>query len=44
MIGAVDPRVPVHMERWGDDQNPALVSEAPSYRIEQVRWPVLEGV
>jgi hypothetical protein len=43
-IGVVDPRVPVLVERFGDDDNPALVAETGSYRIYQVRWPVLEGV
>ena len=43
-IGVVDPRLPVKMERFGDDDNPALVAETESYRVYQVRWPVLEGV
>ena len=43
-IGVVDPRLPVVMERFGDDDNPALVAECDGYRIYQVRWPVLEGV
>jgi dienelactone hydrolase len=43
-IGAVDPRVPVRMERFGDDDHPALVAETSRYRIFQVRWPVLDGV
>jgi dienelactone hydrolase len=44
IIGAVDPRVPARMERFGDDSNPALVAETAAYRIYQVRWPVLEAV
>ncbi len=44
MIGVVDPRVPVVMERFGDDDNPALVAETDNYRVWQVRWTVLEGV
>ena len=44
IIGVVDPRVPVTIERFGDDDNPALVAETRAYRIYQVRWPVLEGV
>src|SRR2546428_14166775 len=32
------------MERWGDEDNPALVAETGAYRVYQVRWPVLEGV
>ena len=43
-IGVVDPRVPVAIERFGDDDNPALVADTPAYRIYQVRWRVLEGV
>ncbi len=44
IIGVVDPRVPVTMERFGDDDAPALVAEGDSFRAYQVRWPVLEGV
>lgn len=44
IIGAVDTRLPVRMERFGDDTNPALVAEAAKYRVFQVRWPVLDGV
>lgn len=43
-IGVVGRRLPVVMERFGDDENPALVAECAGYRIHQVRWPVLEGV
>jgi hypothetical protein len=43
-IGAVEPCVPMRMERFGDDDNPALVAETSRYRIYQVRWPVLDGV
>ena len=43
-IGVVDPRLPVVMERFGDDDNPSLVARTEGYRIHQVRWPVLEGV
>lgn len=43
-IGLVDPRVPPAMERFGTQDNPALVAESEKYRIYQVRWPVLEGV
>ena len=43
-IGVVDPRVPVAIERFGNDDNPALVAETSAYRIYQVRWPVLENV
>jgi dienelactone hydrolase len=44
IIGAVDTRLPVRMERFGDDANPALVAEAAKYRVFQVRWSVLDGV
>jgi len=44
IIGAVDARVPVIVESFGNDENPALVAEAKNYVIEQVRWPVLDGV
>jgi len=44
IIGAVDPRLPPRMERYGDDVNPALVAETPLYGVYQVRWPVLERV
>ncbi len=44
IIGVVDPRVAVTMERFGDDDNPALVATTNSYRVYQVRWPVLENV
>ncbi len=43
-IGVVDSRLPVRMERFGDDDHPALVAETGRYRIYQVRWPVLDGV
>jgi len=44
IIGAVDPRLPPGVERFGDDDNPALVAETSRYRVYQVRWPVLDGV
>ena len=43
ILGIVDPRVPVRMERFGDDQSPALVARTERYSVYQVRWPVLEG-
>ena len=43
-IGVVDPRVPVSIERYGNDDDPALVAETRAYRIYQVRWGVLDGV
>src|SRR5262245_21121626 len=44
IVGAVDVRLPLGMERYGDDENPGLVEETGKYRVFQVRWPVLEGV
>jgi dienelactone hydrolase len=44
IIGAVDARLPVRMEQFGDDANPACVAETSLYRVFQVRWPVLDGV
>ena len=44
IIGAVDARVSPAIERFGDDENPALVGETARYRVYQVRWAVLEGV
>jgi dienelactone hydrolase len=43
-IGLVDARLPVRMERFGDDDNPALVAQTERYRVYQIRWPVLDGV
>ncbi|MDD4869187.1 MAG: dienelactone hydrolase family protein [Kiritimatiellae bacterium] len=43
-IGVVEQRLPVVMERYGDDSNPALVAETDRYQVYQVRWPVLNGV
>lgn len=44
IIGVVEPRAAPAMERFGDDDNPALVADGGSWRAFQVRWPVLEGV
>jgi dienelactone hydrolase len=44
IIGAVDERLPAILERFGDDDNPALVAEAAQYKIYQVRWPAVDGV
>lgn len=44
VIGVVDPRLPVRMERFGDEDSPALITEMNRYRIYQIRWPVLDGV
>jgi len=44
ITGVVDPRIPVRMERFGDDDNPALVARTERFCVYQVRWPVLVGV
>ncbi len=44
ILGVVDERLPVVMERFGSDGRPALAAETPRYRVYQVRWPVLKGV
>src|SRR5436309_11941863 len=44
IIGALDPRLAVRMERFGDDAHPALVAETSRYRVYQVRWAVLDGL
>ena len=44
IIGVADPRLPVAMERFGDEDNPSLVADAGSFHVYQVRWPVLNGV
>jgi hypothetical protein len=47
MIGAIDPRVSEknpQMERFGDDDAPALIAETELYHVYQVRWPVLADV
>jgi dienelactone hydrolase len=44
IIGVVDPLLPVTLERFGDEDNPALVAQTAKFRVFQVRWPVLTGV
>ncbi len=44
ILGVVDARQPVRMERFGDDGDSPLVAETDRYRVYQVRWPVLEDV
>lgn len=43
IIGLADERLPPDMERYGNDDNPALVAESEAVRVYQVRWPVLEN-
>lgn len=44
LIGLVDQRVPVRLERFSEDDQPALVAERPNGRVYRVRWTVLDGV
>ena len=47
LIGIADARLPVTMERFGDEERPALVAEVAGstpWSAFQVRWPVLSGV
>jgi dienelactone hydrolase len=43
-IGVVDARLPASMERFGENDDSAVVADTTAYRIYQVRWPVLNGV
>jgi dienelactone hydrolase len=44
IIGVVDERETVRMERFGDDDDSPLIAQMDTYRVHQVRWPVLEHV
>ncbi|MDB6074730.1 MAG: putative dienelactone hydrolase [Verrucomicrobiaceae bacterium] len=44
LLGLVDKRLPVVMERFGDDASPALVAKGDAFDVFQVRWPVTPGV
>lgn len=44
IVGVVDERLPVEMQRFGTEQRPPLVARTESYAVWQVRWPVLEHV
>ena len=44
ILGLVDQRVPVYMERFGRRGDSPVIAETDRYIIEQVRWPALEGV
>jgi cephalosporin-C deacetylase-like acetyl esterase len=44
VIGLVDQRVPVHLERIAEDDQSAMVLERPNGRVFRVRWTVLDGV
>jgi len=43
-IGMAEPAGRGEMERFGDEERPALVAETSRYRVWQVRWRALEGV
>jgi dienelactone hydrolase len=43
-IGLAEPAGRGELERFGDEQSPALVAETSHYRVWQVRWRALEGV
>lgn len=42
IIGVVEQRISPRMERFGDDLNPSVIADMDTYRISQVRWPVLD--
>lgn len=48
IIGVVDERRPAAIEHFGTingrDDDPSLVADGGTFRVHQVRWPVLEGV
>ena len=44
IVGAAGERPTVRMERFGDDEAPALVAETAEFRVFQVRWPAVESV
>ena len=44
LVGVVDERVPMRMEKYGDETCPALLAETDLYRIFRVRWPVLANI
>ena len=44
ILGVVEDRLPVRMEQFGDEENPAVIAETDAYQVFQVRWPVFENV
>ncbi len=45
IIGVIDERLPVtRLEFTSATGQPALIAEAPEYKVYTVRWPVLRGV
>ncbi|MFT5188372.1 MAG: dienelactone hydrolase [Verrucomicrobiales bacterium] len=43
ITGVVDDRLRPRMERFGDDDGPALLADMPNYQVFRVRWAVLDG-
>ena len=43
-VGLEDKNPPISMQRFSDNNDPALIAETKDYRIYQVRWPVLNRV
>jgi dienelactone hydrolase len=43
-VGMMDTHPPVMMQKFSDNDEPDLIAETNSYRIYQVRWPVLNRV
>jgi dienelactone hydrolase len=44
IIGAVDERLPPHIEYFGNTFERVIAYEGDGFRVTQVRWPVLKGV
>ena len=44
VLGVVEDRLPPRLERYGDDDNPALIAQTETFEIYQVRWPVLGNI
>ncbi len=44
MIGVIDERLPVAMEKVSTVEHPSLVAQTKHYKVFAVRWPVLPGV
>ena len=44
LIGAVDTRVPAHLERIAEYDKPVMVAERPQGRVYRVRWSVLDDI
>ncbi|MEQ1829085.1 MAG: dienelactone hydrolase family protein [Pirellula sp.] len=44
ILGVIEQRAAPRMERYGDDDNPALVASTKQFDVYQVRWPVFDNV